>query len=365
MFGGGAGIAAGTMGPPTAAAAAGAGLGALLFNPVTAALAAIALGFGLDSGGTPTSTAGITMEKTGGMSDGNIFQTSPFESGFAPLGFKQNATNAQAEAAIKPLRDLDAMLTVLAESMGYSVNLSGHTFNGLGVEGSGTGTVLGTFIEEGKTKGKPMTAQLDTFAQEWVTAVGARNNLSASEISQIFGSGGAKDILDIAGTSLLEHRSRILMNNANATLNNNAINESAVEATNTITTGIDALTTGTNTLTVSGANNDAITLTSGSNTINAQSSATMGPEQYPLVGPIPGHRDGLNMVPHDGYVAELHAGERVQTAEQARSADSMADEMSGLRQSIEEVMIAVARNTGKLYRLNDRWDKNGLPPVRA
>jgi hypothetical protein len=77
------------------------------------------------------------------------------------------------------------------------------------------------------------------------------------------------------------------------------------------------------------------------------------------------HRDGLDMVPHDGYVAELHAGERVQTADQARASDSVADEMSGLRQSIEEVMVAVARNTQKLYRLNDRWDKNGLPPVRA
>lgn len=88
------------------------------------------------------------------------------------------------------------------------------------------------------------------------------------------------------------------------------------------------------------------------------------PQQGPME--IDGyHRDGLDMVPHDGYVAELHAGERVQTANQARSADSMADEMSGLRQTMEEVMIAVARNTGKLYRLNDRWDKNGLPPFRT
>jgi hypothetical protein len=85
-----------------------------------------------------------------------------------------------------------------------------------------------------------------------------------------------------------------------------------------------------------------------------------------LKGAIDGsHRDGLDMVPYDGYVAELHAGERVQTAEQARASDNIADEMSGLRQSIEDVMIAVARNTSKLYRLNDRWDKNGLPPVRA
>jgi hypothetical protein len=51
----------------------------------------------LDSGGTPTSTAGLTMAKTGGMSDANIFSMPSFESGFAPLGFKQNATNEQAD----------------------------------------------------------------------------------------------------------------------------------------------------------------------------------------------------------------------------------------------------------------------------
>ena len=100
------------------------------------------------------------------------------------------------------------------------------------------------------------------------------------------------------------------------------------------------------------------------NTRNGSSSGTLT-NGNPTLSIDGSHRDGLDTVPHDGYVAELHAGERVQTAEQARSADSMADEMSGLRQSIEEVMIAVARNTGKLYRLNDRWDKNGLPPFRT
>lgn len=73
------------------------------------------------------------------------------------------------------------------------------------------------------------------------------------------------------------------------------------------------------------------------------------------------HRDGLGMVPYDGYVAELHAGERVLTAEQARSSDDMAS----LKQSMEEIMIAVARSTQRLYRINDRWDKDGLPPTRA
>lgn len=278
-----------------------------------ALLAGGALASILDSGGTPTSTAGLTMAKTGGMTDDNIFQMNPFESGFAPLGFKQNATNAQAEASIKPLRDIDAALTAFTREAGFSVDLSGHTFSGLGVEGSGPGTVLGTFVEDGKEKGETIANQMSNYAAEWVKAVGARNNISSEAINAIIGNGAAHNILD----NVAEEMGRIIL----AKKNSNVMGPTA----------------------------PAGTISGGGPTLSVDGS----------------HRDGLDMVPHDGYVAELHAGERVQTAEQARSADSMADEMSGLRQSIEEVMIAVARNTGKLYRLNDRWDKNGLPPVRA
>ena len=70
-------------------------------------------------------------------------------------------------------------------------------------------------------------------------------------------------------------------------------------------------------------------------------------------------------MPYDGYIAELHAGERVLTAQQTASADRMSSDMATLRQSMQEVMIAVARNTQRLYRINDRWDKDGLPPTRA
>lgn len=273
----------------------------------TAALAKI-----LDSGGTPTSTAGLTMAKTGGMSDANIFQMEEFESGFAPLGFKQNATNEQAEASVKPLREIDAALTALTKEAGFDVNLSGHTFNGLGVEGSGPGTVLGTFIEEGKEKGTTIEKQMDNYAAEWVKAVGARNGISDQALNEIIGDGSAATILDNVASEM----GRIILAEQNSGVMGPA-SPSGMGGSDT-------------TLTIDGR-----------------------------------HRDGLDMVPYDGYVAELHAGERVQTAEQARASDSVADEMSGLRQSIEDVMIAVARNTSKLYRLNDRWDKNGLPPVRA
>jgi hypothetical protein len=275
-------------------------------GPYAAAIvAAYLVAKALDSGGTPTSTAGLTMAKTGGMSDANIFQMSAFESGFAPLGFKQNATNAQAEAAISPLRALDSALTSITKEAGFGVNLSGHTFSGLGVEGSGPGTVLGSFVEEGKMKGERIESQMDRYATEWIKAVGARNGIANDALNAIIGDGTAPGIVA----------------RAQAVLDNQSMGPIAPAGT---VSGSDT------TLSIDGS-----------------------------------HQDGLDMVPYDGYVAELHAGERVQTAEQARASDNVADEMSGLRQSIEDVMIAVARNTQKLYRLNDRWDKNGLPPVRA
>jgi TP901 family phage tail tape measure protein len=264
-------------------AAAGSKALALATGPAgLAVLATAALAKVLDSGGTPTSTAGLTMAKTAGMSDANIFQTDSFASGFAPLGFKQNATNEQAEAAINPIRQLDASLTEIASGLGYNVDLSGHTFSGLGVEGTGAGTVLGTFVEKGSQKGTSLDEQLDNYASEWIKAVGARNGVSEQVIKDVIGGGSASGILKT-------------------------------------TAGL-----------VDGS-----------------------------------HESGLSSVPFDGYIAELHAGERVQTSAQVAATDNMASEMVGLRNNLNELMLVVAKAVTKTARIEDRWDKNGLPPVRT
>lgn len=280
-------LAAGAAKVGSALSAAGAKALALATNPVTLTIAAAAAAAKLlDSGGSPTSTAGLTMAKTGGMSDANIFQMDQFASGFAPLGFKQNATDAQANQAVQPLRDLDATLTTLAKEAGYNVDLSGHTFNGLGVEGSGRGTVLGVFIEKGKEKGTSLDEQMDMYAAEWIKAVGIRNNVPQSALNDIIADGSAESILKNAGSVLQQH--------------------------------------------VDGS-----------------------------------HAGGLESVPFDGYIAELHKGERVQTASQVASTDAMTSEMIGLRQNLNELMMVVAKSVAKTARIEDRWDKNGLPPTRA
>jgi len=203
----GATVAAGLTKAGAAISAGAAKALAVATNPVTLTIAAAALAAkALDSGGTPTSAAGITMAKTAGMSDANVFAVPEFESGFAPIGFKQNATDEQAAAAVSPLRELDATLTALAKEAGYSVDLGGHTFSGLGVEGEGSGTFLGVSIEEGKQKGTSIEEQMDMYAKEWIYAVGARNGVPQSALDDVVGSGDAAGILQRSGDVLIGTR---------------------------------------------------------------------------------------------------------------------------------------------------------------
>ena len=379
------GTSATLVGPPTAAAAAGSGFAgslaamgskavAFMTNPLTlAVLAAFAVGKMLDKGGTPTSTVGMTMAKTAGMDDGNIFQTAAFESGFAPLGFKQNGTNAEAEQAIQPFRDLDMTLTAIAESLGYNVNLAGHTFNGYGVEGTGAGTVMGSFVEEGKVKGTPIEQQMDRYASEWINAVGLRNGLSAQAIRDVQGNGSFEEILANSQSVLRQYADNTAAANA-AAANATTTNTQAAETvtTNSTNDSFNAATNNTNTLTLgntltTGQDSNTITLTNPNSTSIGTNSPMATVEQYPMMGPsVDGkHQSGLGSVPYDGYIAELHAGERVQTRAQVAATDRMSGEMVGLRNNLNELMLVVAKAVTKTARIEDRWDKNGLPPVRA
>ena len=94
------------------------------------------------------------------------------------------------------------------------------------------------------------------------------------------------------------------------------------------------------------------------------------------------HAGGLTSVPYDGYTAELHAGERVLTAFEARNysgqsgggSEALLTELRGLRednralqakvdtltQQSQAADIAIAQNTGTVARIVKRWEENGL-----
>ena len=74
---------------------------------------------------------------------------------------------------------------------------------------------------------------------------------------------------------------------------------------------------------------------------------------------------GINRIPFDGFRAELHEGERVQSVADVKRADLMASEMNSLRGNLNDLMLVVAKAVSKTARIESRWDINGLPPTRT
>lgn len=73
------------------------------------------------------------------------------------------------------------------------------------------------------------------------------------------------------------------------------------------------------------------------------------------------HANGLNYVPFDGYIAELHQGERVQTASEARSSDEAAAEIKALRAELKAATHIIAKNTADTALIMKRWNQFGMP----
>lgn len=77
------------------------------------------------------------------------------------------------------------------------------------------------------------------------------------------------------------------------------------------------------------------------------------------------HANGISSVPFDGYMARLHKGERVQTADEAAGADAQTEEVRNLRNDMRAMMIPMVENTERIRKRLDRWDGDGLPETRA
>ena len=81
-------------------------------------------------------------------------------------------------------------------------------------------------------------------------------------------------------------------------------------------------------------------------------------EQYTRINGS--HASGLDYVPFDGYVAQLHRGERVQTAASAAAADATVEEVKALRQDLNAIGAALATNTQRTTRLLEKFDVEGI-----
>lgn len=92
------------------------------------------------------------------------------------------------------------------------------------------------------------------------------------------------------------------------------------------------------------------------NDVLAQGSADEMLKRAAMLAGVDGsHANGLDYVPFDGYRAELHKGERVQTASQARGSDEainkLASEFATMRSMMAETAMATRRTADLLLRV--------------
>jgi hypothetical protein len=81
-------------------------------------------------------------------------------------------------------------------------------------------------------------------------------------------------------------------------------------------------------------------------------------EQYTRINGS--HANGLDYVPFDGYIAQLHRGERVQTAASAAAADATVEEVKALRSDLNAIGAALAAYTQKTAKLMAKFDVEGI-----
>ena len=294
MTGSATGIAAGTMGPPTAAAMAGSGvtaglqaggakLLALATNPVTIAIAVAAIAAKLlDKSGTMSANAGMLTQNLAGVDASRKFAIPKFASGAQFYGFKRREEQSTASAVVDSFATLDSALTEAALAVGITPNLLAQNFVGSDERGRnfGTGAFLGSASEDGNNKSVSLQDQLDSYATQWIQMVGSANGVDPAVIADAIGGGTAAGILE-------------------------------------------------------------------------------------RTKPDGSLASGINRIPFDGFRAELHEGERVQSVAEVKRADLMASEMNSLRGNLNDLMLVVAKAVTKTARIESRWDINGLPPTRT
>lgn len=429
LFGSATGVAAGTVGPPTAAAMAGsgvsAGLAALAANPLTWVAAALAVGAANDWWEDPDdfkrANLGFLTAPTPGADPNRTFGIDPFASGFQGQGFARRGSQADAIGVIDKFREIDLLITQATRAAGGVLDLSKATLGGLGEEGLfGTD---GTFLGIGSAT-KDLTKQLDFFAQQLADNI---SGLTPETMARLVGATSASEIVSIleeltaSNLALVESNDEVLKTNvelfheqeqrdARAPLD--AANErlqafldepesrfqpsfgggfsvggfgvSSTQTPEEFFTSraqeVDDLTEIFRNLRFIGLSHigaagisveksrEMVDIFKSGDTSRVNAFVKENPDiaaRSGFQGTDGSFQSGLDRVPFDGFIAELHQGERVMTSSQADQQDAANQEGGPGRGNIANMLFQLLKSVFRTSRIIRRWDRNGLPPERT
>lgn len=379
----------GPMAPGLSAGGMGSTIGALASNPATWAVAALAIAakndFWKDPDDYKRSYAGFLTAPTAGAA-GSTFDIDPFASGFRAQGIAHNTDQTTANQYIDTFRSMDASITALVASLGGRVDLSGATLDGVGKEGQlGTnGTFLGM---GGKTTEQDIAGMVNLYVSQMAKHI---TGLDEDLLSAVQSASSAEEAVRLLSDAMAEEEVELTnMEKARLSASQQILNayesgiteldsiERAYEAfqgaakrgltaamisqsTGIMESEIQRVLDAGAALGGGGAANDPARNVFGSDLWTETARQAWQPDAefkaaLNAVGintntgsEIDGsHFNGLDFVPFDGYRAELHRGERVQTASEARASDSNGQDMASMMVAMNK-MVQFTKSTNDI-----------------
>lgn len=346
-----------------------------------------------DPDGRHRGMGGMLVAPTPGAPAGSQFQVSPFASGFAPTGFADGPVSQQtAEQLIEQFRFIDQTIVDAVTAAGGTVAAPG-TLAGFGLEGTGAGTFFG---RSDITTDAQFQAQINAYGRQIAAHVDGLDEATRAQLEQAQTVEEIVSILDLVSVEAGDvadalSESADVAEQAAARIKAQEMQAAHQALSDTLTAkssgggggfsasldtgdGFGKATspaerslmflrglTGNKTLDFAGARALSNSMGLG-DTVRGPNELFLAKRRYAdgRFGVDGSHKGGLDRVPFDGYLSELHEGERVLTKQQASGMDAS----GGLDSDMGQLMRAMVRQAARTAKILERWEGGGLPAER-
>ncbi|PHS13467.1 MAG: hypothetical protein COA78_06940 [Blastopirellula sp.] len=361
-----------------------AGMGAFITSPVGIAAAVLIAGKLIhdktsDPDGFTRTMGGFLSGDTPGAA-GATFGVPRFSSGLQVQGVATHSGGrAAAQSAINVFSSLDKNLSIAIRAAGGVIDLTRATLDGFGVDGlrGSQGTFFGT---TGRTTEADFNAQQLSYARQ---LVGHIEGLTPEVMARLAGAGDVNQLMSILQELGAEITTAAETMAESVEAAAGSLSAFGVDMRNQLIARMDAVTPSAASF-IGGNRFNAENLSEESIARAARTRANLSdpvytkslwdrmdpntrPEDFrDMMTKVDGsHAGGLNSVPFDGYIAQLHKRERVITGSQADAMDGERGMGAGGMLGSGKISRDMRDALEDMARILTKWDLFGQPGTRT